>query len=136
MWFEASANLNNKTGWLGRWIDRNGSDPNNPLQAISIDTALSKAIRTTAKPVCAINVAADGGVQADRQPAAERRPTTHRSGTRRSTTSRRSAAGAGNDYLARSRATYGLTYTTAQLAGAAYARRAGTYPTTGYAERS
>jgi uncharacterized protein (DUF1501 family) len=41
------------TGWLGRWIDRNGS-PNNPLQAVSIDTALSKAIRTASNPVAAI----------------------------------------------------------------------------------
>ena len=41
------------TGWLGRWIDRNGSAAN-PLQAISIDQALSKAIRTAVNPVCAI----------------------------------------------------------------------------------
>ena len=54
LWFEASADLNNKTGWLGRWIDRNG-DPNNPLQAVSLDTALSKAIRTQTMPVSAIN---------------------------------------------------------------------------------
>ena len=25
IWFAASNDLNNKTGWLGRWIDRNGS---------------------------------------------------------------------------------------------------------------
>ena len=54
IWFEASYDLNNKTGWLGRWIDRNGSD-SNPLQAISIDTALAKEIRTLNKPVCAIS---------------------------------------------------------------------------------
>ena len=54
IWFEASYDLNNKTGWLGRWLEQYGSD-SNPLQAISIDTALSKAIRTTGKPVCAIS---------------------------------------------------------------------------------
>jgi len=41
------------TGWLGRWIDRNGS-PTNPLQAVSIDQALSKDIRTESNPVSAI----------------------------------------------------------------------------------
>lgn len=41
------------TGWLGRWIDNNGTDAN-PLQAVSIDSALSKAIRTAQRPVCAI----------------------------------------------------------------------------------
>jgi uncharacterized protein (DUF1501 family) len=41
------------TGWLGRWIDRNGS-ATNPLQAVSIDSALSKTIRTADKPVSAL----------------------------------------------------------------------------------
>ena len=62
IWFEASYDLNNKTGWLGRWIERYGNDTN-PLQAISIDTALSKSIRTTGKPVCAINSLPVGGLQ-------------------------------------------------------------------------
>jgi uncharacterized protein (DUF1501 family) len=53
IWFRASNDINTKTGWLGRWIDRNGS-ATNPLQAVSIDTALSKAIRTNVNPVCAI----------------------------------------------------------------------------------
>ena len=53
IWFKASYDLNVKTGWLGRWIDSNGSTTN-PLQAISIDTALSKSIRTAGNPVCAI----------------------------------------------------------------------------------
>ena len=56
IWFKASYDLNVKTGWLGRWIDRYGS-ATNPLQAISIDTALSKSIRTAVNPVCAIPVA-------------------------------------------------------------------------------
>ena len=55
LWFYGNATSGGlaTTGWLGRWIDRNGSDTN-PLQAISIDTALSKSIRTASKPVCAI----------------------------------------------------------------------------------
>jgi uncharacterized protein (DUF1501 family) len=52
-WF-AGALQGMSTGWLGRWLDRNGSQTN-PLQAISIDTALSKSIRTQTAPVCAIN---------------------------------------------------------------------------------
>ena len=51
-WFAGDLNATT-TGWLGRWIDRNGS-ATNPLQAISIDQALSKAIRTSVNPVCAI----------------------------------------------------------------------------------
>jgi uncharacterized protein (DUF1501 family) len=53
MWFSGLTSGIKSTGWLGRWIDRHG-DPANPLQAISIDTALSKAIRTAHMPVCAI----------------------------------------------------------------------------------
>jgi uncharacterized protein (DUF1501 family) len=53
MWFSGLTTGVKSTGWLGRWIDRVG-DPANPLQAISIDTALSKAIRTAHMPVCAI----------------------------------------------------------------------------------
>ena len=60
IWFRASNDVNIKTGWLGRWLERYGSDTN-PLQAISIDTALSKAIRTSAKPVCAIPSLPMGG---------------------------------------------------------------------------
>jgi uncharacterized protein (DUF1501 family) len=52
-WF-AGALHGMTTGWLGRWLDRKGSAVN-PLQAISIDTALSKSIRTQSAPVCAIN---------------------------------------------------------------------------------
>ena len=60
MWFNGNPGGVVSTGWLGRWIDRNGSDTN-PLQAISIDTALSKSIRTASKPVCAIPSLARSG---------------------------------------------------------------------------
>jgi uncharacterized protein (DUF1501 family) len=52
-WF-AGALEQLQTGWLGRWLDIYGS-PSNPLQAISIDTSLSKQIRTATAPVCAID---------------------------------------------------------------------------------
>lgn len=42
------------TGWLGRWLDAYGS-LTNPLQGISIGTALSKALRTASAPVCTIS---------------------------------------------------------------------------------
>jgi uncharacterized protein (DUF1501 family) len=51
-WF-AGALEQLQTGWLGRWLDAYGSQTN-PLQAISLDTTLSKQIRTSTAPVCAI----------------------------------------------------------------------------------
>ncbi|MDQ6775211.1 MAG: DUF1501 domain-containing protein [Actinomycetota bacterium] len=51
-WF-AGALQQLSTGWLGRWLDTNGSQTN-PLQAISINSSISKAIRTSTAPVCAI----------------------------------------------------------------------------------
>ena len=41
------------TGWLGRWLDQNGSTTN-PLQAISIGSSLSKTIRSASAPVCSV----------------------------------------------------------------------------------
>ncbi len=121
IWFEASYDLNNKTGWLGRWIDRNGSD-SNPLQAISIDTALAKEIRTLNKPVCAIsslpmagfklNSSSYGGANGlDLNPMMN-----SLAGV---------STGSGNTYLGRSRSTYGLTYSTQQQLGVAGAHDAG-----------
>ena len=51
-WF-AGALQKMQTGWLGRWLDAYGSQ-DNPLQAISLDSALSKQIRSAKAPVCAI----------------------------------------------------------------------------------
>jgi uncharacterized protein (DUF1501 family) len=126
IWFKASYDLNVKTGWLGRWIDRNGS-ATNPLQAISIDTALSKSIRTAVNPVCAIpslaslgfSMNSPGGtgavnVNAQMQALASQ------------------PAGASNAYLARARGTYAVAVETHQrsLSGPAYAPGAG-YPNNG-----
>jgi uncharacterized protein (DUF1501 family) len=128
LWFEASADLNNKTGWLGRWIDRNG-DANNPLQAVSLDTALSKAIRTTKMPVSAINSLPMTGFK----PVSNLPPSGSFGTPAWNTEIDKLAAvatGSGNDYLARSRSTYGLTVKTSTAAGGAYAPLPGTYPTT------
>src|SRR4051812_26995955 len=115
LWFEASADLNNKTGWLGRWIDRNGS-ADNPLQAVSIDTALSKAIRTASKPVCAINSLPMSGFKPARSGPPLGATTVTAGGAvpdYNEEVRKLTLAGAGNDYLARSRAAYSLTYATA-----------------------
>ena len=60
-WF-AGALEEMQTGWLGRWLDRYGSK-SNPLQAVSIDTALSKSILSQSAPVCAISNLTDTSFQ-------------------------------------------------------------------------
>jgi uncharacterized protein (DUF1501 family) len=99
-WF-AGALQKMTTGWLGRWLDAYGS-AENPLQAISIDTSLSKQIRTAKAPVSAVNSLSGVRFQIDNagngvDPNAE-------------------VAGlasvpvtAGNDGLGRARTVYGLT---------------------------
>jgi uncharacterized protein (DUF1501 family) len=52
IWFGGSIETST-TGWLGRWLDKYGS-PVNPLQAVSISNSLSKQIRTSTAPVCAL----------------------------------------------------------------------------------
>src|SRR3954468_3363742 len=107
LWFNGNPGGVVSTGWLGRWIDRNGS-ATNPLQAISIDTALSKSIRTASKPVCAISsldglgfkmngtFASPGGAGAAVDVNAQMRAL---AGV---------PVGAGNTFLGRSRGTYGV----------------------------
>jgi uncharacterized protein (DUF1501 family) len=51
-WF-AGALSQLQTGWLGRWLDVYGSQVN-PLQAVSLDSSLSKQIRSATAPVCAL----------------------------------------------------------------------------------
>ena len=52
-WF-AGAVKKQTTGWIGRYLDREGSQLN-PLQAVSLDSSLSKQIRTSRAPVCALD---------------------------------------------------------------------------------
>lgn len=51
-WF-AGALQKMTTGWLGRWLDLYGS-PDNPLQAVSLDSGISKQIRAARAPVSAV----------------------------------------------------------------------------------
>ena len=53
VWFRADPTGNSQTGWMGRWLDANGS-MNNPLQAVTIGSDLSKEIRTANAPVSAL----------------------------------------------------------------------------------
>ena len=125
IWFKASYDLNVKTGWLGRWIDSNGS-ATNPLQAISIDTALSKSIRTAVNPVCAIPSLTSLGFNMSLQGAV--------GGTSVNAQMQALAgvpAAAHNAYLARARGTYGVAVETHQRSLAA-----GTFtPGAGYPHR-
>jgi uncharacterized protein (DUF1501 family) len=113
VWFSGAELGQTTTGWLGRWIDRNGS-PTNPLQAVSIDTALSKAIRTQANPVCAIpslsalgfSMAPSGGYGSPFGAGSQVDVNAQVRGLAGL------PAGAGNTYLARSRATYGIAVET------------------------
>ena len=67
-WF-AGALQKMQTGWLGRWLDAYGSQVN-PLQAISLDSSLSKQIRST-RPRCARS--RTSAARASRCPNVERR---------------------------------------------------------------
>jgi uncharacterized protein (DUF1501 family) len=51
-WF-AGALQKMATGWLGRYLDLYGS-PDNPLQAVSLDSSISKQIRAARAPVSAV----------------------------------------------------------------------------------
>lgn len=97
------------TGWLGRWIDKNGS-ATNPLQAVSIDTALSKAIRTAVNPVCAIPSTSALGFSMNASGGYAMPPGSPSASNINSEMKAFGgvASGAGNTYLSRSRSTYGL----------------------------
>jgi uncharacterized protein (DUF1501 family) len=47
-----------RTGWLGRYVDRTGSD-DNPLQGLSLDGSLSPALATSSMPVAAVDDVTD-----------------------------------------------------------------------------
>ena len=55
IWFEASADLNNKTGWLGRWIDRNGSTRTTRCRRSRSTPRSRRRSARRKSPVCAIN---------------------------------------------------------------------------------
>jgi uncharacterized protein (DUF1501 family) len=131
-WF-AGALKGMSTGWIGRWLDAYGS-MTNPLQAISIDSALSKAIRTSRAPVCAISSLSSVGFPLDGRnhaypppggvDLAGIDPVKALAGL--------SGVGArpGNAHLARARATYGLaTDVIADLAALGTPSVAAGYPT-------
>ena len=88
-----------QTGWLGRWLDAYGSQTN-PLQAVSLSSSLSKQIRASRAPVCALEGLNGARFQVPgitkSEPNAE--------------FARLAAVGAGgNEHLARARSIYGLT---------------------------
>jgi uncharacterized protein (DUF1501 family) len=97
-WF-AGALSQLQTGWLGRWLDAYGSQVN-PLQAVSLDSNLSKQIRSSTAPVCALEGLQGVGFTV---PGV--------SGDVNSEVGKLSAvpAAQGNDHLARSRGMWGLT---------------------------
>jgi uncharacterized protein (DUF1501 family) len=116
-WF-AGALSKLTTGWLGRWLDNNGS-ATNPLQGISIDTALSKALRTGTNPVCSINsLSTLGFTMKDVGGIALPSGTSPPADINGAMTQLASIpAAVGNTYLTRSRNTYGSTVTVGQQAG-------------------
>ncbi len=90
------------TGWVGRWLDRYGSDAN-PLQAISLDSSISKQIRTVKAPVAAVGSLT--GINFGLQNV----PTTDINLNAEMAKLAAVATGAGNDQLGRSRSIYDLT---------------------------
>ena len=98
-WF-AGAQQQLQTGWLGRWLDAYGSQAN-PLQAVSLDSSLSKQIRSNSAPVCAIENLGGARFQVPGVTTADANAEVGKLAT--------VAAGAGNDGLTRSRSIYGLT---------------------------
>ena len=100
-WF-AGLLKKSQTGWLGRWLDAHGSD-DNPLQAVSLDSSISKQIRTLKKPVAAVGGLNGVNFQLPGVPTTD---------TKLNDEIARLAAvqtSSGNDQLARTRGVYDLT---------------------------
>ncbi len=100
-WF-AGALQKMATGWLGRWLDLYGS-ADNPLQAVSIDSSISKQIRASKAPVSAVRSL--NGVEFRVNGVATNLVNT----TEQMAPVAAVPAGRGNDGLARSRQTYART---------------------------
>jgi uncharacterized protein (DUF1501 family) len=100
-WF-AGALQKMATGWLGRWLDLYGS-ADNPLQAVSIDSSISKQIRASKAPVSAVRSL--NGVEFRVDGVATNLVNT----TEQMAPVAAVPAGKGNDGLARSRQTYSRT---------------------------
>jgi uncharacterized protein (DUF1501 family) len=107
-----------QTGWLGRWLDLYGSTAN-PLQAISLDSALSKQIRSATAPVCALESL--GGVRFTAPAAQGEFDATSEVG-------RLAGVAAGNEALARSRSIFGLTVDVSNRLGSLQAGAGPGYP--------
>ncbi|HWI21060.1 MAG TPA: DUF1501 domain-containing protein [Baekduia sp.] len=53
-WESGLVNMRPSSGWLARWIDRNGN-PDNPFQGLSSEYGLSPLLRGSSKPVAAVS---------------------------------------------------------------------------------
>lgn len=53
-WEVGALNANERTGWLGRWLDRVGS-PDNPLQGLSLDGRLAPTLASARVPVASVS---------------------------------------------------------------------------------
>jgi uncharacterized protein (DUF1501 family) len=117
-WF-AGALEELETGWLGRWLDLYGSSTN-PLQAISLDSSLSKQIRTSNAPVCAI---------ADLHSTSFEIPGTSVDANAQIASLASVAADPSNEALSRARSIYGLTVdVSTRLSGLTGVQAAPGYP--------
>lgn len=99
IWFRGTTQMT-QTGWLGRWLDAYGSKVN-PLQAVSLDSSLSKQIRSNSAPVSALDNL--NGVRFD-VPNVDTSDPTAEIGSLATV-----PAGASNEALNRSRSMFGLT---------------------------
>ena len=127
-WF-AGALQKMSTGWLGRWLDRYGS-PDNPLQAVSLDSSISKQIRTAKAPVSAVQSL--NGVEFRVDGVGTNLVNT----TEQMAPLSLVAAGAGNLELAKAREVYGRTVQVSRsLRGLAGAPAAGGYPNSNLSQR-
>jgi uncharacterized protein (DUF1501 family) len=127
-WF-AGALQKMSTGWLGRWLDKYGS-ADNPLQAISLDSSISKQIRTAKAPVSAVQSL--NGVEFRVDGVATNLVNT----TEQMAPLSLVGAGADNIELAKAREVYGRTVQVSRsLRSLAGAPAAGGYPASNLSQR-